>query len=47
MPLDLGLYVKLIEAMYRDQTEVDVKAKVQYRDGQIGKVETRVKIISL
>ena len=42
-----GLYVKLIEAMYRDQTEVDVKAKVQYRDGQIGKVETRVKIISL
>ena len=42
-----GLYVKLIEAMYRDQTEVDVKAKVQYRDGQIGKVETRVKILSL
>jgi long-chain acyl-CoA synthetase len=42
-----GLYLKLIEAMYRDQAEVDVKAKVQYRDGQIGKVETRVKIISL
>jgi long-chain acyl-CoA synthetase len=42
-----GLYIKLVEAMYRDQTEVDVKAKVQYRDGQIGKVETRVKIISL
>jgi long-chain acyl-CoA synthetase len=42
-----GLYLKLIESMYRDQAEVDVKAKVQYRDGQIGKVETRVKIISL
>lgn len=42
-----GLYLKLIESMYRDQSEVDVKAKVQYRDGQIGKVETRVKIISL
>jgi len=42
-----GLYLKLIESMYRDQEEVDVKAKVQYRDGQIGKVETRVKIISL
>ncbi len=40
-----GLYIKLIEAMYRDQREVDVKAKVQYRDGQIGKVETKVKII--
>ncbi len=42
-----GLYLKLIESMYRDQVEVDVKAKVQYRDGQIGKVETRVKIILL
>ncbi|MFH1081148.1 MAG: AMP-binding protein [Pseudomonadota bacterium] len=42
-----GLYLKLIESMYREQAEVDVKAKVQYRDGQIGKVETRVKIISL
>jgi long-chain acyl-CoA synthetase len=42
-----GLYLKLIESMYRDATEVDVKAKVQYRDGQIGKVETRVTIISL
>jgi long-chain acyl-CoA synthetase len=42
-----GLYLKLIESMYRDQAEVDVKAKVQYRDGQIGKVETRVKIISV
>ena len=42
-----GLYVKLIESMYRDQVEVDVKAKVQYRDGQIGRMETRVKIISL
>ena len=40
-----GLYIKLIEAMYRDQWEVEVKAKVQYRDGQVGKVETKVKII--
>lgn len=42
-----GLYLKIIETMYRDQTEVEVKAKVQYRDGQVGRVETRVKIISL
>ncbi len=40
-----GLYIKLIESMYREQTEVAVKAKVQYRDGQVGKVETKVKII--
>jgi long-chain acyl-CoA synthetase len=42
-----GLYLKLIESMYRDQAEVHVKAKVQYRDGQIGKVETKVRIITL
>jgi long-chain acyl-CoA synthetase len=42
-----GLYIKLIEAMYRDQMEVNVKAKVQYRDGQVGKVETKVKIIQV
>jgi long-chain acyl-CoA synthetase len=40
-----GLYIKLIESMYREQTEVAVKAKIQYRDGQVGKVETKVKII--
>ena len=42
-----GLYIKLIESMYREQTEVVVKAKIQYRDGQVGKMETKVTIISV
>ena len=42
-----GLYIKLIESMYREQTEVVVKAKIQYRDGQVGKMETKVTIITV
>ena len=42
-----GLYIKLIEAMYSDLKEIDVKGKVRYRDGQIGEIETKVKVINM
>ena len=42
-----GLYLQLIEAMYTGRDEVDVKTKIQYRDGQIGEIETRVRIINI
>jgi len=42
-----GLYIKLIEAMYSDQKELEVKSKVRYRDGQINTIETKVKILTL
>ena len=42
-----GLYLQLIEAMYAGRDEVDVKTKVQYRDGQIGEIETRVRVINV
>ncbi|MDX9820400.1 MAG: AMP-binding protein, partial [Syntrophales bacterium] len=40
-----GLYIKLIEAMYRDETSVDVKGKIRYRDGRVGTIETKVRVI--
>jgi long-chain acyl-CoA synthetase len=42
-----GLYIKLIEAMYSDQKELEVKSKVRYRNGQINTIETKVKILTL
>jgi long-chain acyl-CoA synthetase len=42
-----GLYIKLIEAMYEDLKEVHVTGKVHYQDGQIGEIETKVKIINV
>ncbi|MCD6154135.1 MAG: AMP-binding protein [Syntrophobacterales bacterium] len=42
-----GLYIKLIEAMYSDQKELDVKSKVRYRNGQINTIETSVRILTL
>jgi len=41
-----GLYIKLIEAMYTGMSDVKVKTKIQYRDGQVGEIETTVRIIS-
>ena len=41
-----GLYLKLIEAMYNNLESLDVKGKVLYRDGQVGEIETRVKVIA-
>ncbi|OPY86938.1 MAG: Long-chain-fatty-acid--CoA ligase FadD15 [Syntrophaceae bacterium PtaU1.Bin231] len=40
-----GLYIKLIEAMYRNETQVDVKGKIRYRDGRVGTIETQVRVI--
>ncbi|HOI73926.1 MAG TPA: AMP-binding protein [Syntrophales bacterium] len=40
-----GLYLRLIEAMYRNEQEVDVKTPVRYRDGREGWIETRVRVI--
>jgi long-chain acyl-CoA synthetase len=42
-----GLYIKLIEAMYTGLNDVKVKTKIQYRDGQIGEIETTVRIINV
>jgi long-chain acyl-CoA synthetase len=39
-----GLYIKIIEAMYRNEKSVSVLGKVRYRDGRIGEIETTVKI---
>ena len=40
-----GLYIKLIEAMYTGIDMVRVAGKIRYRDGQIGQIDTTVKII--
>lgn len=40
-----GLYIKIIEAMYRGEKNVRVQGKVRYRDGRIGEIETTVNII--
>lgn len=42
-----GLYLKLITAMYEDREEIDVKTTVRYRDGQVGTLETSVRILKL
>lgn len=42
-----GLYIKLIEAMYSGENELEVKGKVRYRDGQVGMIETKIKIITV
>ena len=39
-----GLYLNLIEAVYKNLKELEVKSQVRYRDGQVGKIETTVKI---
>jgi long-chain acyl-CoA synthetase len=41
-----GLYINLIEAMYRNVKELEVKSQVRYRDGQVGKIEMKINIIS-
>ena len=40
-------YIKLIEAMYRDQKELEVTGKVRYRDGQVGTITTKVKMLTV
>jgi len=40
-------YIKLIEAMYSDTNELEVTGKVRYRDGHVGTVTTKVKILTV
>jgi len=42
-----GLYLKIIEAMYQNQRNVEVTGKVKYRDGRIGEIETTINIIKV
>jgi long-chain acyl-CoA synthetase len=42
-----GLYLPMIEAMYQGLKELPVKGKVRYRDGQVGMIETTVKVITV
>ncbi len=42
-----GLYIKLIEAMYGKEREVDVKSRIRYRDGQVGSIDARIRIIEM
>jgi long-chain acyl-CoA synthetase len=38
-------YLRLIEAMYSGQEEIEVTGKVRYRDGTVGTIETTVRIL--
>jgi long-chain acyl-CoA synthetase len=40
-------YIKLIEAMYSGEKEIEVTGKVRYRDGQVGTIETKVRILTV
>ena len=40
-------YKDLIDAMYEDKTEIPVKGQVRYRDGQVGTIETTVRILAV
>jgi long-chain acyl-CoA synthetase len=40
-------YNQLIEAMYRDEKELEVTGKVRYRDGHVGTIETKVNILTV
>jgi long-chain acyl-CoA synthetase len=40
-------YKELIDAMYADKTELPVKGQVLYRDGQVGTIETIVRILTI
>jgi len=40
-------YIKLIEAMYGEEKELEVTGKVRYRDGHVGTITTKVKILAV
>ncbi|MEN6447711.1 MAG: AMP-binding protein [Syntrophaceae bacterium] len=42
-----GVYLPLIEGMYGNQEDIRVKGKVRYRDGQVGVIETTVRVIAV
>ncbi len=42
-----GLYIKIIEAMYSGQPDVQVTGKIKYRDGRVGEIETKINVLSV
>jgi hypothetical protein len=40
-------YKDLIDAMYSDKKELEVRGNVKYRDGTVGTIETTVKILKV
>jgi long-chain acyl-CoA synthetase len=40
-------YINLIEAMYNDTKELEVRGKVMYRDGSVGTIDTKVRVIDV
>lgn len=40
-------YIRLIEAMYDGTKELDVHGKVLYRDGSVGTIDTKVKVLDV
>lgn len=40
-------YLNLIEAMYNDLKELEVTGKVRYRDGHVGTITTKVRILTV
>ncbi|MDD5167925.1 MAG: AMP-binding protein [Syntrophales bacterium] len=42
-----GVYLDIIEGMYRNLKDLDVTGKVRYRDGRVGEIQTRVRIIDV
>jgi len=42
-----GLYLPMIEGMYANKKEIPVKGKVRYRDGQVGMIETKARVITV
>lgn len=42
-----GVYLDIIEAMYQGKKDLEVTGKVRYRDGRVGEITTRVRIITV
>jgi len=42
-----GQYKELIDAMYLNKKELDIKGEVRYRDGHVGTIETTIRIIDI
>jgi len=40
-------YKEMIDAMYRNRTELQVKGHVRYRDGTVGTIETTVRVLTV
>jgi long-chain acyl-CoA synthetase len=40
-------YIDLVEAMYAGKDEIEVTGKVQYRDGHVGTITTKVRILDV